>query len=561
MAAVESHPRAKICGGCSEELRTSAKRTPLRNSIRRLTSSTVLLPAFVAVFAAGGLLPLSVLGANVANADKAEIITVIGIYTHAWFLSFALGLPPIVLALEFLGIRRRNPDYMKAAERTSRIWGISFAAGAATGTLVEFGLVQIWSGSLIALGTFFFAPLFIEVFAFMLELVLLVLYLFTWSTYRYTWKHWMFGLFIAVGSIWSAYQILAANAWMNIPWGTGDLVSKVLPWVPTLGPNVTNSTAMIRVLNLLPSNGSAVIGNLNVMQSIGQILTNPLIAFSNPEAVPLFLHTVTASIAMIGFLASMFLSVKYFRKRGKREYYAKFLKVTFGIAAVASLIQPLFGDMGGRLEYTYMYTKFLALEGIPPQGGANPILGLLLFNNPNHFFQGFDYLRTLVGSSISPGLASYTIDFAQQNQPWLTTFFYVMVVSSIIMFIFSIVYFGLYSKKLNRLVRLVFRRDTQDVLFASSLVLPFLAILASVFGWVAREMGRHPWSIYGLITYNEIVTPVNLTWGYIALIVFIELLLGVGGTVAMYISFQWKASDEKNLLFEKSGDAQQLVKD
>ena len=484
----------------------------------------------------------------------------IGIYTHAWFLSFALGLPPIVLALEFLGIRKKNRDYMMAAERTSRIWGISFAAGAVTGTLVKSGLVQIWSGSLIMLGTFFFAPLLIELFAFMLELVFLVLYLFTWSTYRYTWKHWIFGLFIAFGSIWSAFQILAANAFMNVPWGTGDLVSKVLPWVPTLGPNATNSTAMIQIVNLLPSNGSAIVGNLNAMQSIGQVLTSPLIAFSNPEAVPLFLHTVTASIASIGFLACMFLSVKYFRNRGKREYYAKFLKVTFGIAAVASLVQPLLGDMEGRLEYTYMYTKFLALEGIPPQGGTNPILGLLLFHDPNHFFQGFDYLRTLVGSSISPGLASYSIDLAQQNQPWLSTFFLAMVVSSIIMFVFSVAYFGLYSKKLNRLVKLVFRRDTQDILFASSLVLPFLAILASVFGWAAREMGRQPWSIYGLITSNEIVTPVNLTWGYIASIVFIELLVGVGGTVAMYVSFQWKAGGEKNPP-SGSEDAQQLVKD
>lgn len=507
------------------------------------------------------MLPLSILGANATNTGKAEIITVVGIYTHAWFLSFALGLPPIVLALEFLGIRRRSQDYMNAAERISRIWGISFAAGAATGTLVEFGLVQIWSGSLIVLGTFFFAPLFIELFAFMLEIVFLVLYLFTWSTSRYRWRHWAYGIVVAAGSTWSAFQILAANAFMNMPWGTGDLVSKVLPWVPTLGPNTTNSTAMTQVLDLLPSSGSAIIGNLNAMHSLGQILTDPWIAFSNPETVPLFLHTVTAAIAAIAFLGCMFISVRYFRNKSRREYYAKFLKVTFGVAAVASLLQPLFGDMEGRLEYTYMYTKFLALEGIPAQGGTNPFLGLLLFGNPSHFFPGFDYLRTLVGSSISPGLASYTISLAQQSQPWLSAFFLTMVVCSIIMFVFSIAYFGLYSKKLNRLVRMVFRRDTLDVLFVSSLVLPFLAILASVLGWAAREMGRQPWSIYGLITPNEIVTPVTLTWVYVASILFVELLIGVGGTVTMYVSFQWKVNDERHLKVEKVEDMQSLMEE
>jgi cytochrome d ubiquinol oxidase subunit I len=525
-----------------------------------LKLGTESFPALVAIFAAGGLVPLSVLGANLPNVGKAEVITVVGIYVHAWFLSFALGLPPIVLSLELLGIKKRDPDYMKAAERTSRIWGISFAAGAATGTLVEFGLVQIWSGSLIVLGTFFFAPLFIELFAFMLELVLLALYLFTWDRFRYAWKHWLLGLGIAAGSIWSAFQILVANAFMNVPWGTGDLVSKVLPWVPTLGPNDTNSSAIGQLLDVLPSTGSAAIGNLNATQAIGQVLTSPLIAFSNPEAIPLFLHTVAGSIVAISFLACGFLSIRYFRNRGKRGECAKFLKVTFGIATVASFIQPLLGDLEGRVEYTYMYTKFLALEGIPAQGGTNPVLGLLLFNDPGHFFQGFDYLRTLAGSSISPGLASYSIDLAQQNQPWLSTFFLAMVASSVIILVFSVVYLGLYSQKLNRLVKTVFRRNTQDVLFASSLFLPFLAIFASVFGWAAREAGRQPWSIYGLITSNEIVTPVDLTWGYIASIVFIELLVGIGGTIAMYISFQWKARDEKSLTSEKS-EKQYLERD
>lgn len=500
-----------------------------------------------------GAASLATLGVGVNNANLAEIITIVGMYTHAWFLSFALGLPLVVLTYEALAIRKKDPEYMKAAIRVSRVWGISFAVGAVTGTLVEFGLVQIWPGSLLAIGTFFFAPMFIELFAFMTELVFLALYLFTWEQFKYKWRHWILGIGVAIGSIWSAFQILTVNAWMNVPWGTGSIVQKVLPWEPNLGPNVVNSQELIKIFNLLPTTGSSVLGNLSTVQALGQLLTDPFISFFTPDAIPLFLHTVTAAIMVLGFLACFILALKYFRNVSKKAYYAKLIKIPFGVAAIASLLQPLFGDLEARVEYTYIYTKFLALEGIPAQGGTNPLISILLYGNPNHFFPGFDYLRTLISKSIAPGMALYTINFAQQNQYWLTPLFYIMVVFGVILFIFGIIYFGLYSKFINKLVRTVFRKDTIDILFYGSLVLPFMAITASIIGWLVREVGRHPWSVLGLITYNEIVTPVNLTISYLALILFIELAIFVGGTIAMYMSFQWKVK-EKTISIEPEPD-------
>jgi cytochrome d ubiquinol oxidase subunit I len=330
-------------------------------------------------------------------------------------------------------------------------------------------------------------------------------------------------------------------------------VQTVLPWEPQLGPNVVNTQVLIKIFNLLPKTGSSVLGNLSAFQTLGQLLTDPFISFFTPDSIPLFLHTVTAAIIVVGFLASFILALRYFRDISKKAYYAKLIKIPFGVAAVASLLQPLFGDLEGRVEYTYMYTKFLSLEGIPAQGGNNPIISILLYGNLNHFFPGFNYLRTLVSTSISPGMALNTINFAQQNQYWLTPLYYLMVIFGVILFAFGIIYFGLFSKFINKIVRTVFKKDTIDILFYGSLVLPFMAITASIIGWIVREVGRHPWSVLGLITYNEIVTPVNITISFLALILFIEFAIFIGGTIAMYVSFQWKVK-EKTISIEPEPD-------
>lgn len=504
----------------------------------------MLKNGFVALGVIGSAIPLTTLGVGVSNANLAETITIVGIYVHAWFLSFALALPFIVLTYEALGIRKKDPEYMKAAIRASRVWGISFAAGAVTGTLVEFGLVQIWSGSLIIIGTAFFAPLVIELFAFMTEIVFLAIYMFTWDIFKYRWIHWIFGVGIGIGSVWSAYQILTVNAWMNVPWGTGTLVSQVLPWEPALGPSVVNQPVIVQIFHLLPTTGSSIVGNLSTVQSLGTLLTNPLIAFANPEAIPLFLHTVDAAIIVIGFTVSAYIAFRYFRNRDKKDYYLKLIKIPFGVAAIASILQPFFGDIEGRIEYVYMYTKFLAVEGIPAAGGHNPMLSLLLYGNFSHFFAGFDALRTQISSSISPGLAEYTINFAQQNQYWLTPTYYSMVISGVILFVFSIAYFGLFSKFIDRIVRTVLRKPTSDVIFYAAMFLPAFGLIASIAGWAIREVGRHPWSILGLITYNEIVTPVNLSLSYIYLIMFIEIAVFVGGTIAIIVSLSWKVREK-----------------
>ncbi|MGC8631091.1 MAG: cytochrome ubiquinol oxidase subunit I [Thermoprotei archaeon] len=474
-----------------------------------------------------------------AKANLAEVMTVVGIYVHAWFLVFAIGLPYVVLALEWKAIRNKNGLYLSAARKASAVWGVSFAAGAATGTLVEFGLVQIWSGTLAALGTFFFAVMYLELFAFMTEIVFVVLYIYTWERFSYKWVHWLFGLVVLVGSNLSALMILGANAFMNVPWGTGDLISKVLPWESvSYGPSVVNQTALLSLSSAM-SKGSLALASLSLGSSLGQILSNPMIAFYDPDLWVTFLHTVSAAIIVVAFEASSVFG--YLFLKAPEESKAGFLKlfrVSFGVGSVVSLIQPFFGDLAGRVEYTYQYTKFLAAEGFSSNGGTNPILGILLKGNPSYYFPGFNQLLSEVKASIDPEAALATIKGAESVESIIFPLYYGMVIAGILLFIFAVLYFASYSGALRRIEDKVVGLigiDVDTFLVYASFLAAALALFAGAAGWAVREVGRHPWTIYGLIPYYDVVTPAAITPVFVALIIALELAIFASGTAGIII--------------------------
>ncbi|MDP8012399.1 MAG: cytochrome ubiquinol oxidase subunit I [Thermoplasmata archaeon] len=479
------------------------------------------------------------------NANAAEPMTILGIYVHGFFLLMAVGLPYVVLSYEALGIKRKDKEYLGAAKKLSRVWGISFAIGAATGTLVEFGLVQLWSGTLVAIGSFFFSFMTIELFAFMLEVIFIVLYLFTWNVNNPSWKHFFAGVILLVGSNLSAYLILGANAFMNVPWGTGTLVSKILPWEPALGPNAVNQQALANLYIAIQNKGTLALINYTLANNIGIILNNQFIAFQNPDLTATFLHTVLATIIIASFEASAFIAWDWIKKKNERAYRFKLLKVSYGVGAVASILMAFSGDYMGRVVYEYNRLKFLAFENFSPNGGTDPIMGLLLYLNPNHFFHGFNYYLGLAGQSIDPNAAISSITYAESFQAWAYPVYWSMVISGILLFIFAIAYIGVYFKPIEKLVNKVLRISEEKFLVYTSFIAPFLGLIAASAGWAVREAGRHPWAIYGLIQYWQVITPNTITPAFSALIILVELLIFIFGIIAIIYVMRYYGRDKK----------------
>ncbi len=471
---------------------------------------------------------------SLMNANAAMPMTILGIYIHGFFLILAVGLPYLVLIYEALGILRKDKEYMEAAKRTSMVWAISFGFGAVTGTLVEFGLVQIWSGTILAIGSFFFIPLYFELFAFLIEVTFLAAYLYTWNKFKNPWTHWALGLGVLIGSNASAWLILTVNAWMQTPWGTGTLVQNILPWTPELGPSKVNATALITIYNVLPKTGSIVLADPKTIQALGYLLYDPLIVLFNPNALATVIHTILATIIIAAFETASVYSFFYLKgpRVDLKNFYFKAAKIAYGVGGITSIIMPLSGDFMARIVYEFQYVKFLIMEGF--NGGKDPLIGLLTEFNPSYNFLGFKDLMMYTNKSIDPNAVIQTIKEAQQIQPLITIFYYSMVISGIVLFLFGVAFLGIYSKKIDKLVRIITRMSTEKFIVYSSFVAMFLGLIAASTGWAVREIGRHPWTIYGLIQYQQVITPNTITPEFSLMIIIIEILVLIGGLIALY---------------------------
>jgi cytochrome d ubiquinol oxidase subunit I len=398
--------------------------------------------------------------------------------------------------------------------------------------LVEFGLVQVWSGVILAIGSFFFIPLVFELFAFLTEVVFLALYLYTWGKFRREWIHWLIGFMLLLGSSSSALLILTANSWMQTPWGTGSLVSAILPWSPVMGPSAVNATALVAIYKTLPTTGSLVMASPAVISSLGYLLFDPYVVLFNPNAVVTVAHTILTAIVVASFETAAIFSYSYLKGERGKAFFLKTVKFAYGVGAVGTILTIISGDQMARIVYNFQYLKFLSMEGFA--GGTDPVIGLISQFNPSYTFPSFSQMAGTVGRSIDPATARLTLVHAEEISPLLSTFYYLMIASGILLLVFSIAYLGLFSKRMDRVVRFVLRMSTERFVVYSSFVATILAIIAGSAGWAVREIGRQPWTIYGLVRPEQVITPNPITPLFSYFIILVELSTLVSGMIALY---------------------------
>jgi cytochrome d ubiquinol oxidase subunit I len=80
------------------------------------------------------------------NPNPLLPLSALGIYLHAIYISLTFGLPVAIGVMLWKYWRTGDRDYYKSARLMTSVLAVNFALGAITGTLVEFGLVQVWPG-------------------------------------------------------------------------------------------------------------------------------------------------------------------------------------------------------------------------------------------------------------------------------------------------------------------------------------------------------------------------------------------------------------------------------
>src|SRR5215216_4072170 len=138
---------------------------------------------------------------------------------HFLFVPLTIGLTAVIAGLETAWVRTGKEDYLRLTKFFGKLFLINFAMGVVTGIVQEFQFGMNWSDYSRFVGDIFGAPLAIEgLLAFFLESTFLGLWIFGWD--RLPKRVHLACIWIAaIGTVLSAYFILAANSWMQNPVG------------------------------------------------------------------------------------------------------------------------------------------------------------------------------------------------------------------------------------------------------------------------------------------------------------------------------------------------------
>ena len=372
---------------------------------------------------------------------------------HFLFPPISIGLVWLLVIIETLAWRKRDPDYELLGRFFAKLLGITFIVGVATGIVMEFQFGMNWAKYSEFVGDIFGAPLAAEgVFAFFLESGFLGLYLFGRDRISRG-LHWFSCLMVAIGATISAFWIIVANSWQQTPAGF-----------------------VIR-------NGRAE-------------LTSFSAAVFNPSTFRRFFHTLDSCL-IVGAFFMAGIATWYLLKSSESAPAKKALKLAVLVGLVVSLLelfpfghnhviqvaktQPEKFAVSEGL-YTTQTNAPLLLFGIPAKDPPRMILpiripgllSLLLYNDVNAEVKGIDaFPRDEIPPLILP-FVSYHLMIG------LGIYFIgIMVLAA----------FFLYRGTLHT-NRYVLK------LLLYSIPLP---LLATQFGWIMTEVGRQPWVVYGYL--------------------------------------------------------------
>ncbi|WP_298634072.1 cytochrome ubiquinol oxidase subunit I [uncultured Umboniibacter sp.] len=408
---------------------------------------------------------------------------------HIIFPAFTIGLASWLAVVEWRWLRTGDKTYEQVYRMWVKIFAVCFGMGVVSGVVMSYQFGTNWSLFSDRVGNVIGPLLGYEVLtAFFLEASFLGIMLFGWG--RVSKKmHFASTCIVAVGTIISAFWILAANSWMQTPQGF------------EIGQDGL----------LYPTSWTEII--------------------FNPSFPPRFVHMVTAAYLTTAFVVGGVGAYYLWR-----EKYLKHAKIMFGMAMLMAIfvapLQLIIGHWHGENTMQYQPIKVAAMEGNWDRGTNKP---LYLFGIPNEETETTDYGITLPGAAswILTGSTDGEIpglkDVAKEDRPPVGIVFWsfrVMVGVGLGMILTGAIAICLYFRK-----RLF---DTRYFQWWCMAMTPagFIAVLA---GWFVTEVGRQPWTAYGVIRTAESISPVIAEQVLVTLVGFVVVYTFVFGAGSYYI--------------------------
>ena len=382
---------------------------------------------------------------------------------HYIFPQLTIGLGLLLVFMEGMYLRTKNPAYEVMTRFWVKVFGLCFVVGVASGVVMEFQFGTNWATYSRFVGEVFGSPLAAEgIFAFFLESTFLGLLIFGWDKVSPRW-HFFSTIMVALGAHMSAVWILVANSWQQTPAG-----HRIVERGGQFRAEIVDFWAMV----------------------------------FNPSTFDRVTHTVLGTWQAGAFLV-LSVGAFYLLKKRHIEFAKSSIKIALVVAAFSSIMQLVTGHQSAQVVGEYQPAKLAAFEGhysdaLEP--APSYIVGWV--NEKDHKVYGIKVpglLSFLVhGNFHEPvkGLLSFPSD---ERPPVGLVFqsFHLMVMigmSLILLSMLGVVFWWTGT---------LFQKKWMLVLFVFSVLCPQIANQA---GWISTEVGRQPWVVYGILKTADAVS-------------------------------------------------------
>ncbi len=428
------------------------------------------------------------------DASSAEILARIQfaftVSFHIVFPAFSIGLASYLAVLNGLWLRSRDEVYLNLFTYWKKIFAVAFGMGVVSGVVMSFQFGTNWAVFADKTGPVLGPLMAYEVLsAFFLEAGFLGIMLFGRNRVG-DGLHMVATVMVALGTLMSATWILSVNSWMQTPAGY-------------------------------------------VMGDNGQFLPdNWLHIVFNPSFPYRLVHMVLAAYLTVAFVVGAVSALHLLRDRTDAESRRAF-SMAMWMALIVAPLQMMAGDQHGLNTLEHQPAKIAAIEGhFEPTQGSQP---LALFGIPNQKEGRLDYaievpmLGSIILTHSLHGEIKALNEFPRSEWPPVAIVFFsfrIMVAVGLAM-----VAVGLWSGWVRMRGRLF---DSPWLLRAAVVMGPsgFIAVLA---GWVTTEVGRQPYTVYGLLRTSDSLSPVEAPAVATSLIAFVVVYFFVFGAGIVYI--------------------------
>jgi cytochrome d ubiquinol oxidase subunit I len=414
--------------------------------------------------------------ATPADLYHARMQMAVSLGWHIIIACFGIGFPSVVVFTEWRAHRRQDVEMRALAHTWAKAMGVLFAVGAVSGTILSFEMGMLWPGLMSRFGEIYGFPFTLEGFAFFIEAIFVGVYLFGWD--RMTPRaHMLAALPMVVAGAAGAFFVVAANAWMNTPQGFRLVDGKVVD-------------------------------------------ADPWDAMFNPSTAAETVHMILAAVMVTGFCVASVYAVGMLR--GRRDRYHRLgLLVPLTVGAIAAPIQVGVGDWIANVVAEHQPAKLAAFEGLYETGTGVPLslggiyvddelryainvpygLSLLVTHDPNGEVVGLDSIPAADRPPVNVTHLSYNV---------------MVGIGSALLALAAWFAWAWWR-----------RRDLprSSWFLRAVAVSGAAAVLAMEAGWVATEVGRQPWIVYGLLRTEDAVSSApGLRVGFYA-VVFVYVVL------------------------------------